>query len=386
MRRSEKILTAILLLGLLAWQGGRLVNRLVIDPIRQSRTALGRLDARLAEQEREAVELSRAKENLERWRRRSLPPDPLTAQRLYQRWLNDLAQDCGFVEPRVFPDRVIRKNDACMGALVSIDAEARLEQICQFLSRFYRTDLAQQITSLSITSPQNRGDSTLRVAITAEGLLMLDAPTRQRLFPTGKLGGALSEQDTTVKIVEGDGFPMTAGFLVRIGGEYVRTVEVTGTQWVVQRGADRSVPTIHADGDLVELVPVIETLRDVSRSPDYSDLVSRNPFRKPAPKIVEPTPRAPDEPPEIDPAEFTYLVGAFAQNDLRQAWLYDRLNNENVIVGLGEFFSVAGIEGVMQTIGDNFVLLDQGESRWRLGLGKNLRSMERVPGAIGTSN
>ena len=86
----------------------------------------------------------------------------------------------------------------------------------------------------------------------------------------------------------------------------------------------------------------------------------------------------------IDPAEFTYLVAAFAQNDQRQAWLYDRLNNENVVIDPGRPFSVAGINGVVRAIGDDFVLLDCGDVRWRLRLGKNLRSMEAVP--AGSSN
>jgi len=113
------------------------------------------------------------------------------------------------------------------------------------------------------------------------------------------------------------------------------------------------------------------------------NLVAQNPFAKPTPKFVERSPPAPEQAaePEIDPAEFTYLVAAFAQDDQRQAWLYDRLNNENVVIDSGRPFSAGGIDGVVQAIGDDFILLDYGDSRWRLRLGKNLRSMERVPAA-----
>jgi hypothetical protein len=317
MRRSEKILLAILLLGLLTWQGGRLVNRVLLDPIRRSRAELDRLDEQIAEQKIQTAKLTSAKRQLTRWQQRSLPPDPLTAQRLYQQWLTDLAQDCGFDALKVYPDRVIRKNDACMGVLVSINAEARLDRLCSFLSRFYQTDLAQHITVLNIDSTQDRGDPALRVTIMAEGLSLRDAAGRQQLFPVG---------------------------------------------------TPPSDPATHT--------PQV----------DYANLVANNPFAKLTPKIVE-RPRPPkEEAPEIDPAEFTYLVAAFAQDDQRQAWLYDRLNNENVVIDPGRPFSVAGIDGVVQAIGDDFVLLDCGEVRWRLRLGKNLRSMERLPATDGNSN
>ena len=317
MRRSEKMLLAILVLGLLTWQGGSLVNRLLFEPIRRSHAELNRLAEQIAEQKIQTAELTSAERKLQRWQQRSLPPDPLTAQRLYQKWLTDLAEDCGFDGLNVYPDRVMRKSDACMGVLVSINAEAKLDQLCSFLSRFYQTDLAQHITVLNINSTQNRGDPVLRVTIMAEGLSLRDATRRHHLFPAG--------------------------------------------------------------------TPASDPPANASQV-NYAGLVANNPFSKPAPKIVE-RPRPPvEEPPEIDPAEFTYLVAAFAQDDQYQAWLYDRLNNENFVIDPGRPFSVAGINGVVQAIGDDFVLLDCGDLRWRLRLGKNLRSMERVPATDGNPN
>lgn len=308
MRRSEKVLLAILVLGLLTWQGGRLVDRVMFDPIRRSRAELERLDEQIAEQTRQTAELSRAEATLKNWQQRSLPPDPLTAQRLYQQWLTDLAQDCGFATLKVYPDRVMPKNDASVGVAVSINAEATLDQLSLFLSRFYRTDLAHQITALNIDSTQDRGDPVLRVTIMAEGLSLRAAEARQQLFSAGA-------------------------------------------------------------------VPVT----DAPANTAYAALVANNPFAKPTPKIVE-RPPPPEEPaePEIDPAEFTYLIAAFAQDDRREAWLYDRLNNTNVVISTGRPFSASGIEGIVREIGDEFVLLDRNDSRWRLELGKNLTSMERV--------
>lgn len=385
MRRSEKILLAILILGLVTWQGWRLVSRLMVDPIRRSRAELDQLDEQIAAQQRQTAALERMENELARWKARSLPPDPLTAQRLYQQWLTDLAQDCGFAALKVFPDRVTRKNDACVGVLVSIDAEARLDQLCLFLSRFYRTDLAQQITVLNIDSTQDRGDPVLRVTIMAEGLSLRDAIPRQRLFPSGTLAATLDERTTTMQVLDAPALPPRATFLLRIGGEYLVGARLTETTWTVQRGADHSAPAPHPPGERIEFIPLMTPAGD-SPAADYTPLVAQNPFAKPTPKVVERPPPPQAEALKIDPAEFTYLVAAFSQNDQRQAWLYDRLNNKNVVIGPGKPFSVAGIQGFVQAIGDDFVLLDYGESRWRLRLGKNLRSMERVSDATGAAD
>lgn len=380
MRRNEKILLAILVFGLLAWQGWRLVDRVMVDPIRQRRAELEQLDEKITAQKRQAAALENAEETLAVWRQRSLPPDPLTAQRLYQQWLTDLAQECGFAALQVFPDRVTRRNDACVAVLVSIDAEARLDQLCLFLRRFYRTDLAQQITVLSIDSTQDRGDPVLRVTIMAEGLSLPGADPRQRLFPMGTLADDLDEGGTTVQIQGVGSLRRGASFLLRADGEYLSGVRLSETEWTVQRGVDGSVPAPHPQGEVVEFIPWIDSA-DNQLNADYRSLIARNPFAKPAPKVVERPPPPPvEQPPEIDPAEFTYLVAAFSQDGHWQAWLYDRLNNRNVVVSTGNPFTVAGIEGLVRTIGNDFIVFEYDQARWRLGLGKNLRSMEREAG------
>lgn len=377
MRRSEKTLLAIFLLVVLAWQGERLVNRSIVVPIQRGHARLAELDQELAEQDRQTASLQRVADDLAAWRRRSLPPDPFTAQRLYQQWLTDLAQDCGFRAPKVFPDRVSPKHDACLGVMVSIDAEATLSQLCLFLSRFYRTDLAQQIVALNIDSTQDQGDPVLRVTILAEGLSLPTAEPRQRLFLTGALTGSLDNQQTTARVTGAEALPLQTRMLIRIDGEYLEGVKVADSEWQVQRGADRSTAITHQNGARVEFIPLVDQAMN-SPSADYAALVAGNPFARPTPKVVQRPPPVEERPPPIDPAAFTYLVAAFAQNDQRQAWFYDRLNNQNVVIGSGQPFAIAGIEGVVEEIGDDFVLLDHADARWRLRLGKNLRSMERV--------
>ena len=219
-----------------------------------------------------------------------------------------------------------------------------------------------------------------RVTIMAEGLSLRDAPQRQRLFPTSQLARDMDTGDSTAQIVDEQTFPTTTGGLLRIGGEYMRVVKATGEEWLVKRGAERSVPVAHARGELVEFIPLIDSSAGTAPV-DYANLLARNPFAKPTPVVAEPTRVVEEAAPAIDPAEFTYLVAAFVQADKRQAWFYDRLNNQNFVVGTGNPFSVAGIDGVVQAIGNGFILLDHDNSHWRLRLGKNLRSMERVSSA-----
>ncbi len=383
MRGREKILLIIFIAAVLLWQGGSLVRRLVLEPVRRSRTDLTAIDQAIADKEHKQELLEQAKQRLDDWVAISLPSDPLNAQRLYQQWLTDMAQNAGFSELKVFPDRVTNKNDACVAVVVSIEAEVTLDQLCLFLYRFYRTDLLHEIVSLDIDSRANQGNPPLRVTLIAEGLALEDAPPNRRLFPQTTLSENLEPDATVGSVSDASEFPDNGEFLVRIGSEYLRVTAASGSDWTVDRGADHSSPVAHESGDVVELVPVKPAPSQRSLA-DYQDFIAQNPFAKPAPKIVakpKPTADAKEKQEvELDAAQFVYLVGAVLKGQQREAWLYDRLNNRMHIISPGQDFSIAGIDGVVLSVGPDNFSFEHADASWHLKVGKNLRSIMQVSG------
>lgn len=79
-----------------------------------------------------------------------------------------------------------------------------------------------------------------------------------------------------------------------------------------------------------------------------------------------------------DLARFTYLIGAVARDGEREAWLFDRKNNKDVKLKEGDPLDYAGVAGLVLAIDKRSILLQVGADTWRLGLGQNLDSMEKI--------
>ncbi len=381
MQRREKILLAILVAAILLWQGGRFVSRVFFAPIDDRRAELDALDAAIGAREVEQVRLARAEKLLGDARARSLPPDPLIAQRLYQGWLTDLAQNAGFAELKVAPERRVSRNEAFTTVEVSVAGEATLEQLCLFLYRFYRTDLLHRVTSMNVVGKEHEGNPPLKVSLTAEGVALSDAPTRKRLFAQTTLAKPISIADEVLTVTDPLELPAARDYLVRVGGEFLTVTGFVDKQWTVQRGAEASEWTAHESGEVVELLPVNPDAQALALAA-FRSLMARNPFAVPVP--VEEQPAEPavvaeqDDRPPLDPAEFTFLIGTMSHGDDHKALLFDRLNNVRLVVAEGQPFSIAGVEGLAIRVGSDHLLFRQGEQTWRLDVGENLRALQAV--------
>ncbi|HID21032.1 MAG TPA: hypothetical protein EYP14_01335, partial [Planctomycetaceae bacterium] len=79
-----------------------------------------------------------------------------------------------------------------------------------------------------------------------------------------------------------------------------------------------------------------------------------------------------------DVAQYTYLVGAGRKDELREAWLYDRSTNRRLILHEGDTLRYAGVEADVLAIHRDHIVLRTSRAVWKLELGQNLRSMQKV--------
>ena len=77
----------------------------------------------------------------------------------------------GFTNVQVTPGRRIPQGKDWTSILVSLQGEATLSQVRQFLFYFNRSNLAHRIGSLVVESSDSSRDVPLRVSLTAEGLV-----------------------------------------------------------------------------------------------------------------------------------------------------------------------------------------------------------------------
>ncbi|WP_437186826.1 putative Ig domain-containing protein [Planctomicrobium sp. SH668] len=216
------------------------------------------------------------------WRKLSLPPDPLDAQRLYQEWLTTLANLSGFESTKITLERRVAEADTYVTIPITIEAKARLQQIAMFIERFESMSLLQRISRFDIVSPGTDSDPKLTVILTAEGLSMPSAPARARLFPTTELTEPIKRDSQQIKVVASKLFQSPPPFNVRIGNEFLTVTAVDGDVWTVQRGVERTFAENHDANSTVEEFPLHSSNVDPKAT---LAMWSNNLFAKPSPAV-----------------------------------------------------------------------------------------------------
>jgi hypothetical protein len=289
MQRREQYLIGAFLGAVLVWQVGGWMLSTVSKPFQEASEKLETLKKSVSNKQDSTLSLIRSAKLLKEWKAASLFPDPgkskqptaLNAQRLYLEWITDLAELCGFDELKVQAGATTTKGKVYISVVVKLDAEARFEQLVQFLDLFYRTDLMQRISSLRVSTKVFEGDPQLRVSLEAEGLALLDVPSRRTVFPETTLTAQLSEEGTSLQVASAKEFPKEAGFWIKIKNEYLKTTAIHGETWEVERGLERTTIGSHTEGTSVELA------RLKSNQPrslaELREMISNNIFVKPSP-------------------------------------------------------------------------------------------------------
>jgi hypothetical protein len=177
LQKREKILVAAAA-GLVV-VAGLAVLMVFSDP--QSDETLHRdYDALTLDLKKKDSELQRAEEDarqLEDWKRRSLPSNRSIARSLYHAWLTDLCGKAGLQDPDIHSEEAESAFSTYTRIPFTVRARARLDQIVNFLFRFYSAGHLHQIRRLEIKpGPQ---DFELIVAI--EALSLPDAVDKDKL-------------------------------------------------------------------------------------------------------------------------------------------------------------------------------------------------------------
>lgn len=388
MQKRERILAIILSAAVAVYLVPMIYQSLFTGPLATLKTDAGYWDNQVAEKEAQIDAILRAKRQMKEWGSRSLPPDPLTAQRLYQQWLTDLAVSSGLSDAKITPERISNSGTFYAPVRVGLECKATYEQLCTFLHSFQRAGVLHRIRSLKAVRNAAGKDSPLDVTLTAEGLSLPNAVERKEMFARTELAGELSSGGTELTVTASDGFPQSVPFTVRVDDELLNVSEVSGTSWSVTRAADNSTAAEHAAGAAVELVPVNPEMRDVELE-DHKTLLAFNPFVKAA-KSQEP-----DEPQVAtdETAKSTRLVGYFAEDDNERAVLYDSSSKKQTLLFVGSDISVGEIRGKVIDLEPTYVLLRIDEETFRLNTGdivsamkKTTASAESVPKSTGADN
>lgn len=370
MQRREKILLILLVSAVVGWRGLPILRAMVLGRLDEDSRRVATLNAAATSLDDKEFQLQINQRRMSDWKDRSLPPEPAEAQRLYQEWLNDLAELAGISALRVTPEPLqVTPNASYRAVRVSLKGESTFEQLTYFLHEFYRADLLHRVQALKVEGPPQPG-GPLKILLMAEGLCLHDAPTRTHLFARSELSDSLPRSFDSLKVASDEEFPKEPGFIVRIDNEFVTVTKVSGKNWTIKRAAEGTAKAYHAAKSEVELFPVRYEERDFTLD-DRRKALAKHPFVQPVP------PRAQIAASD-DPARQTKLMGTILTDKEHTAWLFNGTTRFNTVVKKGMPISVGDVQGTVVAIEPDAIQIKRGEDVWHLAIGKDLRSMTRV--------
>lgn len=210
MNARERLL-AMAVLGIIVIAGlGIMVHTFLLGPLSERRDSITALAEENATKLERVETILKQRPKLELWRKLSLPADPALAQREYQNFLTSLFRKSRFPEgaativpkpadTRTSPTLPGPKKEPIYTRLTyTVSAHSTLDNLVDFLERFYHTGLLHQIKTLTVSRPltttgTQQRPNELDIAMTIEALVLngpqadkrptlLPGPDRKLLF------------------------------------------------------------------------------------------------------------------------------------------------------------------------------------------------------------
>ncbi len=326
--------------------------------------------------------LLRHTQQIKEWSTRSLPSDPIDAQRLYQEWLTELALTFDFDKLKIAPGRRVSGREKLFTSVyVSLEGESELSQLLQFLELFDRVELAHRIDDLVIKPLGTKPTDRMHFILTAEGLSFTTATPRSFVFPETVLDQNLAATtgESTATVRQEEGFPRTTPFQARLGLELVTVAARDGHNWTIRRGEAGTRVRSHQAGTRLQLLP----LRNPDSPPTLDRLaaiLAASPFALSTPQSTEPSrpeppPTVTSTPPADTTARDTYLIASVEIDGARQAWLMHRGRGERAVVTAGSSIQIGTRSMVVKEVGADSLVLQEGAEFWRMPLGTNFEAL-----------
>jgi hypothetical protein len=177
MQRREKMLAAVAGSLLLA-VGGNYVYGKLHDSYDQRLSQIESLNSKIHDKEFEIEKGLRAHKQLKTWNKTSLPSNSQLAATLYQNYLVSLLDDSGMDRVDIGANRPVSRGGVYHLLAFNIRAQGTLEQLTDFLFRFYQAGHLHQIASLSAKPIE---ESKLDINLKVEALSLAKAELQDRL-------------------------------------------------------------------------------------------------------------------------------------------------------------------------------------------------------------
>ena len=286
MKTREKYLAAGLLIAVIGYFGSAGLSEWFFKPFHDREQSIVGLESNLAEVDKKQADLLKAISEMSEWKRKGLIFDALTAQRLYQSWLTDLADDCGWKNVTVTPgNNKLVADKAAIAVSVVVEGDASLGSLARFMSMFEGAELFHRVERLDIKPSSKEPGAPMKVTLTAEAMAIEGAKRRPLPYAQWQLTDRLAPDQLYARVEPPTVRPEDLSFEFRIGSDRFKleSVQDDGAMWIFQPIGERTQNRSLSRGTRLNYV-------DESRPSDqlgttWASVVKSSPFSLPLPIV-----------------------------------------------------------------------------------------------------
>lgn len=185
MNSRERTLLILLVLTFGGWQGWKLLDASLFEPVRRRNQEITALQDSINDKQLQQRRIDNLNDQLNEWKTQSLPPDPVVASAVYQMWIIDLAAKSQLTEVVVNPNLSLNPRpvaDTYVPIVLRMSAKGTFDQLADFIDRIRNTKLMQRIVNLNLSDPTKDNPAKLTFALQLEGLSFVGIDDRKTLF------------------------------------------------------------------------------------------------------------------------------------------------------------------------------------------------------------
>ncbi len=350
----------------------------VAGTFRQRRAAIVAVEDQIEKLQVVERKGERAERQVRHYQTRSLPANRELALGLYQEWLLHLVTDVGLAEPTIdsLPGRPV--GDVYYQFVFRVAGQGTLEQITQFLHRFYAANHLHRIGHM-VLNPQ-RDTKNLSVELRIEALAVTGAEDRELLSTQPAERLALNDLSQYIQAIVARSMFAPANQpprLERIADREapqgqlleldIKVNNPDSSDKLTYRLTDDAPPGAQIDARTGRLRWTPEQLGTYGFTVQVSDDAQPDQVAREKLRIT-----VVERPKGQDDADFTFVTGIVHGHEAL-VWIEHRMSGERFKLKEGDQFKAGKLEGSVRKIRLREAELILGDEVLRVPVGKNLR-------------
>ena len=286
MKSREKYLAIGLLVVIIGYFGSAGLSDWLFKPFKDKEQQIANLRSDLEAVDARQGALLKAASQMAVWKKEGLVFDPLVAQRMYQSWLTDLSDDCGWKNVTVTPGNTkLVADKTAIAVSIVVEGEATLGSLARFVSMFEGAELFHRIERLDIKPSSKEPNAPMKVMLTAEAMAINGAKRRPLPYTQWQLVDRLEANQLYSRVEPPTVRLEDLPFEFQIGQDRFKLINVEddGSGWIFQPVGERKQSRTLPRGTRLNYINESRPADQLGET--WASVVKASPFSLPLPVV-----------------------------------------------------------------------------------------------------